>query len=95
MDAAVKLPALAAENDLGKTMLAGVAVTFAVLAGMDHASADQFFLDQQEDAALRTSIQLWIGLSSNFVAVYFKSRSGDPCHNGSCVVPLNSEGFTD
>ena len=49
MDAAVKLPALAAENDLGKTMLAGVAVTFAVLAGMDHASADQFFLDQQED----------------------------------------------
>lgn len=30
-------------------MLAGVAVAFAVVAGVNHASADQFLLHQQED----------------------------------------------
>lgn len=46
-------------------------------------------------AALRTSIQFWIRLGRNFVTAYFKGRSGDPCHNGSCVVSFDSEGFTD
>jgi hypothetical protein len=49
VDAAVKLSALTAENDLGKAVFAGVAVSFAVFAGMDHAPADQLLLNQKEN----------------------------------------------
>ena len=49
VDTPVKLTALAAENDLCEAMLAGVAAPFAVIAGVDHAPADQLLLHQQED----------------------------------------------
>lgn len=49
MDAPVKLTALTAENDLCEAVLAGVAVPFAIFAGVDHAPADQLLLHQKED----------------------------------------------
>lgn len=49
MNASVEFTALAAENDLRETVLAGVAVPFAVIAGVDNAPADQFFLNQKKD----------------------------------------------
>ncbi len=49
VDASVKLAALAAENDLRETVLAGVAAPFAIIAGMYHAPADQLLLYQKED----------------------------------------------
>jgi len=42
MNAPVKYTALTAENNLSETV-------FAVVAGMDHAPADQFLLHQKED----------------------------------------------
>lgn len=49
VDTPVKLAALATENDLRETVLAGVAAPFAVVAGVDHAPADQLLLHQKED----------------------------------------------
>lgn len=49
MNASVEFTALAAENDLRETVLAGVAVPFAVIAGVDNVPADQFFLNQKKD----------------------------------------------
>ena len=40
VDTPVKLAALAIENDLRETVLAGVAAPFAVVASVDHAPAD-------------------------------------------------------
>lgn len=48
VDTPVKLAALAIENDLRETVLAGVAAPFAVVAGVDHAPADQLLLHQKE-----------------------------------------------
>ena len=49
VDTPVKFAALATENDLRETVLAGVAAPFAVVAGMDHAPADQLLLHPKED----------------------------------------------
>ena len=46
VDSPVKLSAFAAENDLGKTMFAGVAMALAAFAGVDSPPADQLFLHQ-------------------------------------------------
>lgn len=48
-DSPVKLSTFAAENNLCKTMPAGVALAFAAFAGADAPSADRFFLHQQKD----------------------------------------------
>ena len=46
VDSSEKLSAFAAENDLGKTMFAGVAMALAAFAGVDSPPADQLFLHQ-------------------------------------------------
>ena len=56
MNASVEFTALAAENDLRETVLAGVAVPFAVIAGVDNAPADQFFLNQKKDEIGRAHV---------------------------------------
>ena len=67
VDTPVEFTALAAENDLCKTVLARVAAPFAVIAGMDHAPANQLLLHQQEDVlrddslVIALHIVLWDG----------------------------------
>jgi hypothetical protein len=49
VDAPVVFSAFSAEDDLRKAVITGVAASFAVLSGANHAPADKFLLYQQED----------------------------------------------